>query len=404
MADNVVPYVIPLSAAKPKQLSLCPTDPGSRYKTRQLQVQIVGKSKMMKTMLVNILDVAKDMQVPPSYVGTFMGYEIGAQAKWDPKKPERQQAFLSGEHGTKELSKIALQFIQEVILCPNCNLPEIVTEVDQTNNKVLGRCRACGGFNELRITNEKFKRYILNHPPTTKGGSFSGAKNIKEKEAAVKKQVAKQNEREKAEKEKEEKPTFKKEKTEDTEDSVIWYSDTSDDAARARREKMMPDAFTKTAKKLPEVSEVKANLSSPEKVYELKTLNGLSNSDFIPVLFEAITSKDVPQLTAIVQNKDLVKKFVEDEEGQIALLRCIEKFCGEVQPTLLPKASHIIKEIYDKELLDEDSILSWANDSTNAIVKVRESVAPLIKWFKETENEGEDDEDEEGEEEEEDEE
>jgi len=187
MAELIVPYVIPLSAQKPKQLSLVPSDPGSRYKTRQLQIQITGKSKMMKTMLVNILDVAKDMQVPPSYVGTFMGYEIGAQAKWDPKKPERQQAFLSGEHAAKDLSKIALQFIQEVVLCPNCGLPETVTEIDASTNKAMGRCRACGGINELKITNEKFKRYILNHPPTTKGGSFSGAKNIKEKEAAVKK-------------------------------------------------------------------------------------------------------------------------------------------------------------------------------------------------------------------------
>jgi len=199
MADDyIVPYVIPLSSQMPKYLSLLPSDAGSAYKTRQLQVQIVGKSKMMKTMLVNILDVAKDMQVPPSYIGTFMGYEIGAQAKWDQKKPERQQAFLSGEHDTKDLSKIALQFIHEVILCPGCHLPEIVTEVD--DGKVNGRCRACGGLNELKITNEKFKRYILNHPPATKGGSFSGSKNIKEKDIAVKKQVAKQNERERAEK------------------------------------------------------------------------------------------------------------------------------------------------------------------------------------------------------------
>lgn len=65
MADQNV-YVVPLSSAKPKIISLVPADPGSRYKTRQLQVQVVGKSKMIKTVLVNILDVAKDMQVPPS--------------------------------------------------------------------------------------------------------------------------------------------------------------------------------------------------------------------------------------------------------------------------------------------------------------------------------------------------
>jgi len=387
MAELVIPYVIPLSAQKPKQLSLVPLDPGSRYKTKQLQIQITGKSKMMKTMLVNILDVAKDMQVPPSYIGTFMGYEIGAQAKWDPKKPERQQAFLSGEHATKDLSKIALQFIQEVVLCPNCVLPEIVTEVDPGLSKVFGRCRACGGFNELRITNEKFKRYILNHPPTTKGGSFSGAKNIKEKEAAVKKQVVKQNERDKLEKQKEEQTTVvPKEKHRSEEEEIVWFSDTSDGAAKARRERMLPDAFSKTAKKPLEIAEVKANLDSPENLLELKTLNGLSDCDVVPVIFDAIIPKDATNLAPIAKNKEALKNFVVDEEGQTALLRCIEKFCGETQPSLVSKAALTIKEIYDEELLDEQVILSWFEDQ-NTLQKVKDNVAPLIKWLKETEEE-----------------
>jgi len=338
----------------------------------------------MKTMLVNILDVAKDMQVPPSYVGTFMGYEIGAQAKWDPKKPERQQAFLSGEHATKDLSRIALQFIQEVILCPNCCLPEIVTEVDSQVNKVLGRCRACGGLNDLKISNEKFKRYILNHPPTTKGGSFSGAKNIKEKEAAVKKQVTKMNEREKAAEKQKEDQTTKKERPHREEEEVVWFSDTSDDAARLRREKMLPDAFAKTAKKLPDIAEVKAVLTSPEKLLELKTGNGLTNGDLVPVVFEAILSNDSTSLAPILNNKDALRQFVGDEDGQTALLRCIEKFCAETQPSLISKVAHTIKEIYDEELLDEQVIVTWFEDQ-NTIQKVRDSVAPLIKWLKEAE-------------------
>jgi len=396
MAENIVPYVIPLSAQKPRYLSLCPSDPGSRYKTRQLQVQIVGHSKMMKTVLVNILDVAKDMQVPPSYIGTFMGYEIGAQAKWDPKKPERQQAFLSGEHGTKELSKIALQFIQEVVLCPSCNLPEILTEVDQGTMKVMGRCRACGGFSELKISNEKFKRYILNHPPTNKGGSFSGTKNIKEKEVAVKKNIIVKLERDKAEqKGKEEKIVKEKSSKEDSEEHVVWFSDTSDDAARARRDKLLPDSGMKTAKKLPDIEEVKAAITSLEKLQEIKNTNCLSNGDLIPSIFDALIAKDSASLSPIIASKDILKNFVQDEEGQISLLRCIEKFCGETQPSLLPKVAHNIKEIYDEELLEEDAILSWFVDSTDANSKVRENVAPLIKWFKETDNEsGKEDEDE----------
>jgi len=395
MAESIVPYVIPLSAQKPRQLSLCPSDPGSRYKTRQLQVQIVGHSKMMKTVLVNILDVAKDMQVPPSYIGTFMGYEIGAQAKWDPKKPERQQAFLSGEHGTKELSKIALQFIQEVVTCPSCNLPEILTEVDQGTSKVMGRCRACGGFNELKISNEKFKRYILNHPPTTKGGSFSGTKNIKEKEIAVKKNIAKQERDKSEQKEKGEKIVKEKSPKEDSEEPIVWFSDTSDDAARARREKLLPDSGIKIIKKLPSIDEIKAAITSLEKLQEIKQNNCLSDGDLVPSIFDALIAKDSASLSPIITSKDLLKNFVQDEEGQISLLRCIEKFCGETQPSLLPKVAQNIKQIYDEELLEEDTILSWFGDSTDANSKVRENVAPLIKWFKETENEsGEEDEDE----------
>jgi len=380
MADKeiIAPYVIPLSNQKPKTLSLVPSDPGSRYKTRQLQVQIVGKSKMMKTMLVNILDVAKDMQVPPSYIGTFMGYEIGAQAKWDPKKPERQQAFLSGEHETKDLSRIALKFIQEVILCSRCGLPEIVTEIN--DNKVHGRCRACGGFEELKISNEKFKRYILNHPPTTKGGSFSGNKNVDKKEAAVRNKVAKA---ERAEKEDVQEKT---EKRKQDEEPVVWYSDTSEEAARARREQMLPDSFLK-AKKIPSSEEIQELIDSPDKLLELKNSCGLSDLEFVPLLFNVLVPAEATSLTVLSKKKNSISKFMGSKEGQVALLRSVEKFIGETQPSLIPKVSPIIKQLYDDELLEEEGVFTWAEDKTDAITKVRDQAAPIVKWLKEAEEE-----------------
>jgi translation initiation factor 2 beta subunit (eIF-2beta)/eIF-5 len=110
-----------------------------------------------------------------------MGYEIGAQAKFDAAKPERQQAYISGEHTTKDLSQIMLQFINEVVLCPVCSLPELLLNFEQ-KNKVMGRCRACGGNSELPITSEKFRRYVINHPPSTGKGekaAFAGNKAAK---------------------------------------------------------------------------------------------------------------------------------------------------------------------------------------------------------------------------------
>jgi hypothetical protein len=66
--QNSITYVVPFTGSKdkPKNVSLLPNDPGSRYKTRQLQVHVTGKNKMMKTVLTNLVGVAKDMQVNPS--------------------------------------------------------------------------------------------------------------------------------------------------------------------------------------------------------------------------------------------------------------------------------------------------------------------------------------------------
>jgi len=158
---------------------------------------------------------------------------------------------------------------------------------------------------------------------------------------------------------------------------------------------LLPDSGIKIIKKLPGIDEIKAAITSLEKLQEIKQNNCLSDGDLVPSIFDALIAKDSASLSPIITSKDLLKNFVQDEEGQISLLRCIEKFCGETQPSLLPKVAQNIKQIYDEELLEEDTILSWFGDSTDANSKVRENVAPLIKWFKETENEsGEEDEDE----------
>jgi len=243
MENKILPYVTFISNQPPKTLTLVPSDPSSRYKTKQLQIQVVGKSKMIKTVLVNILDIAKYMQVPPSYIGSYMAYEIGAKAKFDPKKPERQQAFLSGEHDVNDLSLIMKQFINEIVLCPNCNLPEILIEVKDKD--VFGNCRACGAHSPLPISNERFKKYIINHPPENQGSVFNGNKaGSKKNNEKGKNKISKTMKKSGSSSDdddndnddnKNDKVNIEKEK------KVIWYSDTSEEAARKRREEMLPE-------------------------------------------------------------------------------------------------------------------------------------------------------------------
>jgi len=404
--ETQIPYVVPLSANPAKTITLVPSDPGSRYKTRQLQVQVVGKSKMIKTVLVNILDCAKYMQVPPSYLGTFMGYEIGAQAKFDPKKPERQQAFLSGEHDTKDLSRICSQFIQEVVLCPNCGLPEILIYIE--DNKVLGNCRACGAHSPLAITNEKFKRYVVNHPPasSTKNskGAFSGNKAGTKKDTSKgkKKDDGEENGEEDAEQEEQSlAKQFKEVDKSSKKEEVVWYSDASAEAARRRREELLPDTEifqgTVVKPKLEDVKRILEGATAAEDLLKAKKSSGLTDTELINLVFEALVNPDSDVVAVAKSKQPLLSKIATSPAAQFALLDNVEAFCMK-NKKLLTKVPVIVKELYDLDLLEEENILAWHKKETPAVTNIREQLVPLVKWLKEAEEESDDDEEEEDEE------
>jgi len=403
--DTIIPYVIPIGSQKPKPVTLVPLDPGSRYKTRQLQVQVVGKSKMIKTVLLNILDVAKDMQVPPSYVGVFMGYDIGAQAKFDTKKPERQQAFLSGEHEPKDLSRIMTNFINEVLLCPVCGLPEILLKPEQ--NSVFGTCRACGSHSELKIQNEKFKRYVINHPPAVSKGAFGGNKaGTKAAPAKSNRELKDEDKQDKQEKEK----TSKPKKLDD--DGVVWFSDTSEEAARKRREEMLPqtaDAMLSVSNgtaddKKSSIDEITlllqdASISSvSEKLQQMKTKKGLDDKTIVTALFNKLFPPTADIVAEIKTKSEAFAKFVGTQAGQFALLDSVESWCGK-ETSSLSKVSFILKGFYDEELLDEENVIEWHGKKTSTTIDaVRTQAAPFVKWLKEAEEEGSEEEEEEEEE------
>jgi len=391
--ELLIPYVIPLSNIPPKKLTLCPSDPGSRYKTRQLQIQVVGKSKMIKTMLLNVLDVAKDCQVPPAYIGVFMGYVIGAQAKFDLKKPERQQAFLSGEHEAKDLSKIFLSFINEVLLCPTCNLPEIIISIEKDD--VWGNCRACGSHSQLKIQDEKFKRYVINHPPT--GTGFGGNK------AGAKKDTSKKEEKPPKEKVEKESAEAKPKKIKDKglkEEEVVWLSDTSDEAVRKRREEMLPDALNLVDKKdsVEDLTQALKDLAvkDAESMLQVKSKRNTDDRVFTTAVFTALFEEpNVDLLASINAKASILSKIVTNTAAQSALLVSIEKFCGKTDTTQLAKVPLILKHLYDNDILEEEVIIAWseADKEKTSIKSVKDQAAPMIKWLKEAEEEGSEEED-----------
>ena len=59
-----------------------------------------------------------------------------------------------------------------------------------------------------------------------------------------------------------------------------------------------------------------------------------------------------------------IQFVVDNKKAQKYLLIGFEKLVGEVHPHLLAKVPHVIKAFYDEDILDEESILEWADKVT----------------------------------------
>jgi translation initiation factor 5 len=70
-------------------------DPAYRYKMARIVHKIEGKGNGIKTNLVNLVEIARDLRVRSEYPLKFMGYEKGSQTKYTVNKNE-VQSIING--------------------------------------------------------------------------------------------------------------------------------------------------------------------------------------------------------------------------------------------------------------------------------------------------------------------
>lgn len=80
----------------------------------------------------------------------------------------------------------------------------------------------------------------------------------------------------------------------------------------------------------------------------------------------------------------VLKNYIKDDTAMMDCLKATVECCEE-NDNLKSKAMHIVKFMYDKDLLTEDVILAWYEDVE--MMWVKKSLQPLIKWFQEAESE-----------------
>uniref|UniRef100_A0A673L8H2 Eukaryotic translation initiation factor 5 n=1 Tax=Sinocyclocheilus rhinocerous TaxID=307959 RepID=A0A673L8H2_9TELE len=329
-----------------------------RYKMPRLIAKVEGKGNGIKTVIVNMVDVAKALNRPPTYPTKYFGCELGAQTQFDAKN---DRYIVNGSHEANKLQDMLDGFIHKFVLCSECDNPETDLHVNPKKQTIGSACKACGNRGMLD-TRHKLCTFILKNPPET---DSSCVKEKKEKKNRKKDKENGSGSGEAGNHNDIDAPDA----VDGEEDDDDWAEETTEEAQRRRME---------------EISDHAKNLTLSEDLE--KTLEERVNLFY-----------------------NFVKFCHNDKKAQKYLLGGFECLVKLHQSQLLPRVPIILKDLYDADLLEEDVILMWAEKVSKKYVskelakEIHAKAAPFVKWLKEAEEESEGSEAEEEEEEEDDE-
>nr|KAF6484172.1 eukaryotic translation initiation factor 5 [Rousettus aegyptiacus] len=331
-----------------------------RYKMPRLIAKVEGKGNGIKTVIVNMVDVAKALNRPPTYPTKYFGCELGAQTQFDVKN---DRYIVNGSHEANKLQDMLDGFIKKFVLCPECENPETELHVNPKKQTIGNSCKACG-YRGMLDTHHKLCTFILKNPPEN---SDSGT-GKKEKEKKNRKGKDKENGSVSSSETTPPPPPPPNEispphAVEEEEDDD-WGEDTTEEAQRRRMDE----------------------ISDHAKVLTLSDDLERTVEERVNILF------------------DFVKFCHNNKKAQRYLLHGLECVVAMHQAQLISKIPHILKEMYDADLLEEEVIISWSEKASKKYVskelakEIRVKAEPFIKWLKEAEEESsggeEDDEDE----------
>lgn len=388
-----------------------------RYKMPRICAKVEGKGNGIKTVIVNMIDVAKALGRPATYPTKYFGCELGAQTQFDFKN---ERFIVNGSHDASKLQDLLDGFIRKFVLCPECDNPETDLIVSIKRGTISQGCKACGYHGVLDF-NHKLNTFILKNPPdtdpATQGSSLTeGNRGKRSKKAANGDHNTSQDVNSSHNDTKNDDggdvpstpttPAPKKNEDDDTK----WTVDVSEEAVRARlqdltegakcmtltddlekNEKQRMDIFHAYLKRRIESGDINTQKANTEILHEAERLDVKSKA--VMVVCELLVRPTA--LAADVRRaRALLLRFThEDARAQRALLGAVEIMCGEGGEPMLVKVPAILKLLYDMDIIEEQSLLEWAGKpskkyvSRELAVEIRKRADPFVQWLREADEE-----------------
>ncbi|XP_025602425.1 eukaryotic translation initiation factor 5 [Athalia rosae] len=379
-------------------------DPFYRYKMPRIQAKVEGKGNGIKTVMVNMIEVAKAIDRPPTYPTKYFGCELGAQTQFDFKN---DRYIVNGSHDAAKLQDLLDGFIRKYVLCPACDNPE--TDLSVKRMAIFQGCKACGRHGALEF-NHKLNTFILKNPPTLNPASTGSSLTEGKRGKRSKKTNGDTNGDRSGSPENEnsttniivEAPT--KIAGEDEYDQ--WAVDVSEEAVRARLQDLTDGAKGMTISDDLEKSEKERMDSFYELVKRRRDAGQLGNHKELVAEAERLEIKSKAPLVLaellfdhalalqVKKHRVLLLRFTHDDaKAQKYLLGGIEQVIALHKDSLMPKVPGILKLFYDADILEEKALLEWASKVSKKYVskdlaqEIHDKAAPFLTWLKEAEEE-----------------
>jgi len=360
-------------------------DPFYRYKMPAIIAKVEGKGNGVKTVIVNMDDIGKAIGRPATYPCKFFGCELGAQTQMDVTK---ERYVVNGSHEGSRLQDMLDIFIKKFVLCHKCDNPETTMIVGR--DKITLLCKACGNKSKVDLRHKLCTYISKNPPPTTKKATVGQAEKSKQDEQVeIKPHDAISNGVGFAEDD--------------------WLDDTSAEAVKSRMkdltdhaasmtmnddlekpEKERVDIFYNYVKKIVKSNNIKQQAKSI--INEVKRLE--VNNKAPLVLIELLCDADIRN-----QLKTYADIFVnvcyDNKKSQRAMIGGCEIMVEQNYAKLFKFFPHILKQLYDLDIVDEEVILEWGKKPSKRYVKKKlsadliKSSEKVLEWLREAETESE---------------
>ncbi|ORY70070.1 domain found in IF2B/IF5-domain-containing protein [Pseudomassariella vexata] len=419
-----------------------------RYKMQRVMVKVEGKGNGIKTVVVNLSNIAASLARPGSYVIKWFGLDLGAQTNIDP--PD-DRWIINGAHEAEVLQKSLFTFIEKYVLCDDCGNPE--TDISIKDDVIRKDCKACGARSRP-LPHTNLTNFMIKTQP--KKGKKNKSTKAERQAARVAKQRGLQNGKENGSgsggDDNSENGSNENGNNDDDDNDVgsddeftkfkadaqvydaskdikddDWAVDMSEKAVKARQNQLPSEFRQRLVLEGGEEDEEgegggstaydalgewvleQAEKEGIDKVDDLevykkaKELGIEAKYKTVLVLVQTLFNENIA--TQIPKRASLFKQVAgkNSERHEKALLGGLERLLaskGKEHPKLMTPdtiSNKILYQLYEKDLITEDIVKKWGSKASKKYCdlaisrEIRRSAEVFIKWLDEAESEEETD-------------